>query len=118
MGGGTQPGCSLGTGRSTSGMRVSTRAWYRMWSQLRIHLRMGSHLHRETSLSFGRTASSGSSSLREPGDRVSHCTRAFPTPVARVTSGDRVVLSKHPPLPTAGSKRAVGTTSQQSDVQT
>lgn len=58
----------LGTGRSTSGMRISTRAWYRMWSQFLIHLRMGSHLHRDTSLSFGRTAPSGSPSLWGTGD--------------------------------------------------
>lgn len=44
-------GHSLGTGRSTSGMRISTSAWYRMWSQLRIHLRMGAHLQSEMSLS-------------------------------------------------------------------
>lgn len=65
-------GYSLGTGLSTSGMRISTRAWYRMWSQLLIHLRMGSYLHRVISLSFGRLPS-GSSSLQEEeeGDRVS-----------------------------------------------
>lgn len=55
----------LGTGRSTSGISVSTSAWYRMWSQLRIHCRTGSHLHREMSLSFGRAVTSGSSSLWE-----------------------------------------------------
>lgn len=60
---------SLGTGRSTSGMRISTRAWYRMWSQLLIHLRMGSYLHRVISLSFGRVPSC-SSSLQEKGDSV------------------------------------------------
>lgn len=63
---------SLGTGLSTSGIRISTRAWYRIWSQLLIHLRMGSYLHRVISLSFGRVPS-GSSSLQEEeeGDRVS-----------------------------------------------
>jgi hypothetical protein len=61
----------LGTGRSTSGIRISTRAWYRMWSQPLIHLRMGSYLHSEMSLSLGRTAPSGSSSLWEERGTVS-----------------------------------------------
>lgn len=65
-------GRSLGTGRSTSGMRISTSAWYRMWSQVLIHRRTGSHLHRDTSLSLGRTAPSGSSSLQGMGDTRGH----------------------------------------------
>lgn len=77
-------GYSLGTGLSTSGMRISTRAWYKMWSQLLIHLRMGSYLHRVISLSFGRVPS-GSSSLQEEeeGDRVSSrfAFSAFPLPL-------------------------------------
>lgn len=60
---------SLGTGRSTSGMRISTRAWYKMWSQLLIHLRIGSYLHRVISLSFGRVPSC-SSSLHEKGGSI------------------------------------------------
>ena len=65
-------GRSLGTGRSTSGIRISTSAWYRMWSQVLIHRRTGSHLHRDTSLSLGRTAPSGSSSLQGTGDTREH----------------------------------------------
>lgn len=60
---------SLGTGRSTSGIRISTRAWYKMWSQLLIHLRIGSYLHRVISLSFGRVPSC-SSSLHEKGGNI------------------------------------------------
>ena len=37
-----------------------------------IHRRTGSHLHRDTSLSLGRTAPSGSSSLQGTGDTREH----------------------------------------------
>lgn len=43
----------LGIGLRTSGMRISTKAWYIPWSQLHIHFRIDSCLHRVISFAFG-----------------------------------------------------------------
>lgn len=43
----------LGIGLRTSGMRISTKAWYITWSQLHIHFRIDSFLHRVISFALG-----------------------------------------------------------------
>lgn len=47
----------LGMGLRTSGMRISTRAWYMRWSQVLIHLSTASFLHSANSCELGSRAS-------------------------------------------------------------
>lgn len=48
---------SLGMGLRTSGIRISTRAWYIKWSQVLIHLSTVSFLHSTNSCDLGSRAS-------------------------------------------------------------
>lgn len=50
----------LGMGRRTSGMRISTRPWYRLLSQSRLQRSTGSYLHSKTRQDFGRRFSDSS----------------------------------------------------------
>lgn len=51
---------SLGMGRRTSGMRISTRPWYSILSQSFVHLSTGSYLDRITRQLLGRRFSASS----------------------------------------------------------
>lgn len=53
-------GHSLGMGRSTSGMRISTRPWYSTLSQCLVHCSTGSNLERSTRLALGSRFSASS----------------------------------------------------------
>lgn len=50
----------LGIGLRTSGMRISTRAWYKLLSQSRLQRSTGSYLHSITRQDFGRRFSDSS----------------------------------------------------------
>lgn len=51
---------SLGMGRSTSGMRISTRPWYSTLSQRLVHCSTGWNLERSTRLALGSRFSASS----------------------------------------------------------
>lgn len=51
---------SLGMGLRTSGMRISTRLWYRLLSQSRLQRSTGSYLHSSTRQDLGRRFSDSS----------------------------------------------------------
>lgn len=59
-GGGAAVLHSLGMGRSTSGMRISTRPWYSTLSQCLVHCSTGSNLERSTRLALGSRFSASS----------------------------------------------------------
>lgn len=56
---------SLGMGRSTSGIRISTRPWYSTLSQCLVHCSTGSNLDSSTKLALG-SRFSASSCLQTP----------------------------------------------------
>lgn len=51
---------SLGMGRRTSGMRISTRPWYSTLSQCLVHCSTGGNLERSTRLALGSRFSASS----------------------------------------------------------
>lgn len=61
---------SLGMGLRTSGMRISTRAWYIRWSHVLIHLSTASFLHSSNSCERGSRASISLKLLRNEQTRL------------------------------------------------
>lgn len=66
----------LGMGRRTSGMRISTRPWYRLLSQSRLQRSTGSYLHSKTRQDLGRRFSDSSWLIH------THACRVFSTHIS------------------------------------